>query len=338
MVPEMDMKLSNATTIDPNIDTNNYVGLDPQLENATIHGAVHDNWNTIEFPDRVKYQYMVWAVMLVALLAVRFLHNSYMAISLVYGRPRQPVLWLNIVQTIIGTAAAILGILRGVVPWYVSCDIVNHCSQLAITVGTPSIVGILFTKAYYGTNRSSIVLGIGILAIMMTFAVGIASIWAMQAFQYGSGRCALGLNSSWILAKFSIDMTSNISLTGSFLYAMWVQCRSKGRHVFWLLFQDGLIYGFGVAVSNVTAACVSQTVETLSKWHSHIYGIDYCIVSTLICWQLWQVRTRRHRKSRPDTADGNGNASPQEGHRLSLLRASSRACESSNLCLISVPE
>ncbi|RKP04606.1 hypothetical protein THASP1DRAFT_26798 [Thamnocephalis sphaerospora] len=68
--------------------------------------------------------------------------------------------------------------------------------------------------------------------------------------------------------------SSNVSLSGCFLYTMWMQCRNRRHHIFWMLFQDGLIYGFGVIISNVAVTFMVLTMRSLAFWHAHMYAID----------------------------------------------------------------
>ncbi|RKP06038.1 hypothetical protein THASP1DRAFT_32131 [Thamnocephalis sphaerospora] len=294
-----DNPLLNATWIVTDVDLSKFQGIDPSGLQPSPFSKVIGDWEAISLSSRSEYHRIVMAMLPVLLLLLRFIYNTYMAGVMLYNR-RESVFWLNFIQAAIGVVAAICALLRGLAPWAIACRDVAHSSEADMYIGTTAIVGILFAKAYYSTNRSRIVFCIGALAVTLTFAVGLASVWAMVTFEYGSGRCAMALDYRWIIAKFAVDILSNISLSGCFLYVMWMQSQKLKRHIFWMLFQDGLIYFFGTIVSNVIATTMVLTMHSLTFWHSHIYAFDYCIVSTLICWQMWQAKKRQARKTRTE--------------------------------------
>ncbi|RKP10532.1 hypothetical protein THASP1DRAFT_27666 [Thamnocephalis sphaerospora] len=288
----------NNTLRDAGIDLSKYVGIDPTVVDLFPLSKVMGDWEYVYLSHAEEYRQIGAALVPVVVLLIRFTCNTLMAGKMLHKR-RDSVFWLNLLQCVLGVAAAVCAIIRGLAPWAISCKGVSSSAEANVYVGTSAIVGILFVKAYYGTKHSRIVLCIGALAILLTFAVGLMSIWAMVTFEYGSGRCAMALDYRWIISKFVVDIASNVSLTGCFLYAIWLQTRNKKHHVSWLLFQDGLIYGFGVAVSNVATNAIVLNMHSLTFWHAHIYAVDYCIVSTLVCRQLWQARVRyaRHRRT-----------------------------------------
>ncbi|RKP10540.1 hypothetical protein THASP1DRAFT_21767 [Thamnocephalis sphaerospora] len=268
-----EMVPSNGTWPISNVDLSRYQGIDPSgLQPSPFSGVIGD-WEAISLSSRSEYHRIVMAMLPVLILLLRFIYNTYMAVVMLCSR-RELVFWLNLAQSTIGTIAAFCALLRGLAPWTIACRNVAHSSEASMYIGTTVIVGILFVKAYFSTNRSRAVFYVGALTIVLTFAVGLASIWAMATFQYGSGRCAMALDYRWIVAKFAVDIASNISLSSCFLYVMWIQSQKQKRHIFWMLFQDGLIYFFGTIVSNIIATTVALTMHSLTFWHSHIYAID----------------------------------------------------------------
>ncbi|RKP04982.1 hypothetical protein THASP1DRAFT_26461 [Thamnocephalis sphaerospora] len=272
------------------VDLSGFKGINLTLLQPSPLSRVVGEWDAIELGSAADYREIVIGLIPVVLLAIRFGCNTYMATRMLYNR-REVVFWLNLVQAVVGVIASVCAVVRGLAPWAISCHAVAYSAALGTYIGTSAIVCILFAKAYYGTKRSRVVLCFGIASIALTFAVGLMANWAQAAFEYGSRRCATALDYRWIIAKFTVDMASNISLSGCFLYAMWVQGRSKKQPVFWVLFQDGLIYGFGSIVSNITATTMVLTMHSLTFWHSHLYGID-CTNAKL------QTRSGKNAKSR----------------------------------------
>ncbi|RKP04955.1 hypothetical protein THASP1DRAFT_33223 [Thamnocephalis sphaerospora] len=279
----------NVSSISIKVDLSNYVGIDITRLRVSPFSKVIGDWEAMSFGSPGEFRHVVLALLPVIILSIRFVCNAYMAAKLLYKR-RESVFWLNMLQAAVGVIAAFCAALRGLAPWAISCSSVAYTSALDIYAGTSAIVGILFAKAYYGTNRSRPVLYLGTAAILLTFGVGLMANWALVTFEYASGRCAMALDYRWIVAKFSVDISSNIFLSGSFLYAMWIQSRNRRHHLFWMLFQDGLIYGFSIILSNVIATTIVLTMRSLSFWHAHIYAID---LSTLICWQIWYAQKRQ---------------------------------------------
>ncbi|RKP04605.1 hypothetical protein THASP1DRAFT_33609 [Thamnocephalis sphaerospora] len=280
------------------VDLSGFKGMNLSLLQPSPYSRVVGDWETLVLGTPAEYQEIALGLIPVVILLIRFGCNTYMAIRLLESR-REAVFWLNLIQTIVGVIACVCAVMRGLMPWTISCHGTTYSAILDLYVGTSSIVGILFAKAYYGTRRSRAVLCLGVMSIFLTFAVGFVANWSQATFEYGARRCAMALDYRWIVAKFSVDIISNVSLSGCFLYTMWMQCRNRKHHIFWMFFQDGLIYGFGVIISNVIVTTLVLTMRSLAFWHAHMYGIDYCMISTLACWQLWQTRTRRAKKSVP---------------------------------------
>ncbi|CAO3612411.1 unnamed protein product [Cunninghamella blakesleeana] len=201
-----------------------------------------------------------------------------------FYKSRKIIFGLVFSQTILGIAVTIVTLLTSLVP--VDCTFRLLFSVIGVNLGDISLQFILLWKAYLGNNRSKIILYVGITPLIGIFAFIALNITIGRSETYFlEGVCATVYPDYIVVVKAVLDFFSNIFLSACFLLVIYRHYRVLGSGIQRTLIKEGLIYCFGVCISNIaTGICMFYRV--LGGSTPVLYTIDWYLASYLIIKQL----------------------------------------------------
>ncbi|RKP09788.1 hypothetical protein THASP1DRAFT_28407 [Thamnocephalis sphaerospora] len=234
-------------------------------------------------------------VILLTLMLWTFLNNIYKGVGLLYARrytrgTRLYVPILNTVPNLICCPTSAYVLLHCALPGSVNCDVNLAMDAAAVSLGTASIVAILFIRVYYAWMRHRWLLYLGAVLILATLVVGASSFFALSMHTDKNGFCLAKTNTYWTLAKFTTDIVTNLTLSGLYIYVLGRVVRGGlSVSLYKELRHEGLVATFMVIASSILAALV-VLLDLLPDNALYIYAIDILINATLINQMLCRRR------------------------------------------------
>ncbi|RKP07894.1 hypothetical protein THASP1DRAFT_24021 [Thamnocephalis sphaerospora] len=221
--------------------------------------------------------------------------NLHDGSRLLYARrhakgPRLYVPMLNIVPNLIGVVICAYILMQRSWPGFASCSSIFVIDAISVSFGTASIVGILVTRAYYVWMRHRWLLYLGGVLIFATFAIGASALLVLPMHTKEHSTCQATIDARWLLAKFVIDIVTNVTLSGLYLYVLSRALREGfSTSLYAELRHEGLISMFLVVVSSIVTAIV-VLLDLLPGNAVYVYGIDILINATLVNRMLCKRR------------------------------------------------
>ncbi|KAL0135068.1 hypothetical protein V8B55DRAFT_1571292 [Mucor lusitanicus] len=225
-----------------------------------------------------------FSIMFVSIGMSCFIWQSITAGQMFY-KARKPIVGLVFAQATLGIVVTFVTLLTSLTP-DIDCTFRLLFSVVGVNVADISLQFVLLWKAYLGNNRSKIILGVGCIPLLAIAAFIIANMtFGRSISEQGVGLCDTDYPTYIVIAKAAIDCTSNTFLSGCFVLVIYRHYRILGSSIQKTLITEGLIYCFGVCLSNIlTGILMAKTV--LGGSTPILYTIDWYLASYLIIKQL----------------------------------------------------
>ncbi|RKP09073.1 hypothetical protein THASP1DRAFT_29130 [Thamnocephalis sphaerospora] len=236
-------------------------------------------------------------VVLLTVMFWVFFSNARQGCALLYARrhtrgTRLLVPVLNIIPNVIGGVICFYVEIQRAWPGFANCDTILALDATAISFGTASIAAILFIRVYYAWMRHKWLLQLGGVLIFATFFVGVSGFFTLSIYMDKNGSCLVKMDAYWTLAKFVVDIVTNITLSGLYLYVVSRALRGGFSTALYVeLRQEGLVSAFFVVLSAIITA-VAVLLDLIPENSTYVYGVDLLVSATLVNRMLC-----RHRNS-----------------------------------------
>ncbi|CAO3685041.1 unnamed protein product [Rhizopus stolonifer] len=201
-----------------------------------------------------------------------------------FYQTRKPVVALVLMQAALGVIATFVTLLVSFVE--VDCTFRLYFSVICVNIGDMTLQFVLLWKAYLGNNRSRVMLGLGTLPILAIAVFIFVNLTVGKSIShFNNGACLTDYPTYIVVVKAAIDFTSNIFLSGCFILVIYRHYRILGNSIQKALLTEGLIYCFGVCISNIITG-ILITLQILGGNSPVLYTIDWYLASYLIIRQL----------------------------------------------------
>ncbi|KAI7898941.1 uncharacterized protein BX663DRAFT_461158 [Cokeromyces recurvatus] len=199
-------------------------------------------------------------------------------------KARKPIIGLVFFQAFLGVIVTFVTLLTSLTT--IDCTFRLLFSVIGVNIGNMSLQFVLLWKAYLGNNRSKLILCVGCVPILSIAAFICANMTIGRSVSSMKvGYCDTKYPVEIVIAKTVIDCTSNTFLSGCFILVIYRHYRILGSGIQKTLIREGLIYCFGVCLSNIlTGILVAKQVFGGNS--PIIYTIDWYLASYLIIKQL----------------------------------------------------
>ncbi|RKP06599.1 hypothetical protein THASP1DRAFT_31585 [Thamnocephalis sphaerospora] len=198
----------------------------------------------------------------------------------------------NVVPNLIGSVTSLYALAQRAWPGAANCTMLFVLNTAMLAFGVSSITAILFIRAYYTWMQRTWLSHVGVLLVAASFAVGFSLFFVVPVHADEDKFCWVGTSISWSMAKFAIDMITNVTLSGLYLYVLRQTLRNGfSVPLYQKLYREGLVATFLVIASSIiTAVLVLHRVA--ADYAAFIYGLDAVLNATIVNWMLCQRRGR----------------------------------------------
>ncbi|GAN07266.1 hypothetical protein MAM1_0154c06762 [Mucor ambiguus] len=248
-----------------------------------------------------------FSIMFVSIGMSCFIWQSITAGQMFY-KARKPIIGIVFAQATLGIVVTFVTLLTSLTP-DIDCTFRLLFSVVGVNVADISLQFVLLWKAYLGNNRSKLILGVGCIPLVAIAAFIIANMtFGRSISEQGVGLCDTDYPTYIVIAKAAIDCTSNTFLSGCFVLVIYRHYRILGSSIQKTLITEGLIYCFGVCLSNIlTGILMAKTV--LGGSTPILYTIDWYLASYLIIKQLRSRHKHTEFKEDEDEEEEDDNSS-----------------------------
>ncbi|KAI8056556.1 hypothetical protein BDF22DRAFT_666868 [Syncephalis plumigaleata] len=212
-----------------------------------------------------------------------FLRNTWRAILLVKHKPASTASWCCLIQAGMGVATQIVN-LSTVFPNGATCRTCNWVYSTGITVSSICVSICLLLRAYVITNRSRLLLLVGIL-LMLPLPGTIWIFWVASLSQNSPDYACTSIF-PWYLPWFrlGLDMSINSVFSIIFLRVIIQQYKKMGNGCWKKLQSDGIIYLCCVVLSNILCALI-VAFKIIGGLSEMMFIYDWLITSSLLIRQ-----------------------------------------------------
>ncbi|CEP16319.1 hypothetical protein [Parasitella parasitica] len=231
-----------------------------------------------------------------------------MASGYMFYKARKPIVGIVLFQTLVGVAVTFVTLLSSLTT--VDCTFLLLFSVVGVNVADICLQFVLLWKAFLGNNRSKIILCVGSIPLLLIAAFIIINMtFGRSLTEHGIGICNYEYPTYIVVAKAAIDCASNTFLSGCFVLVIYRHYRVLGSSIQKTLITEGLMYCFGVCLSNiVTGILLAKNVFGGST--PILYTIDWYLASYLIIKQLSdRYNSAALKKKKEDEEDDDDNNS-----------------------------
>ncbi|KAG0174476.1 hypothetical protein DFQ28_006454 [Apophysomyces sp. BC1034] len=199
-------------------------------------------------------------------------------------KARKPIQAIVFAQAMLGVVVTFVTLLASLIE--MDCNSRLFFSVIGVNLGDIALQSVLLWKAYIGNNRSKAILVFGAIPIVaLVFFIGLNLTIGRSSSFYGGGVCMTEYPMYIVIIKATIDFTSNTFLSLCFLLVINRYYRFFGKSIQRMLLKEGLIYCFGVCISNIVTG-ILLTQRVLGGATPIIYTIDWYLASYLIIKQV----------------------------------------------------
>ncbi|KAL9555085.1 hypothetical protein MBANPS3_002508 [Mucor bainieri] len=248
-----------------------------------------------------------FSIMFVSIGMSCFIWQSITA-GQMFFKAKKPIVGLVFAQATLGIVVTFVTLLTSLTP-NIDCTFRLLFSVVGVNVADISLQFVLLWKAYLGNNRPKVILGIGCVPLLAISAFIIANMtFGRSISEQGVGLCETDYPTYIVIAKAAIDCASNTFLSGCFVLVIYRHYRILGCSVQKTLIAEGLIYCFGVCLSNIlTGILMAKTV--LGGSTPILYTIDWYLASYLIIKQLSSRQKNEQLKKNVDEEEDDSSSS-----------------------------
>ncbi|CAO3587464.1 unnamed protein product [Absidia cylindrospora] len=224
-----------------------------------------------------------FAIMVVSIGMSCFVWQAFESGEMYYKK-RKPVIAVVLAQAILGVVVTFVTLLTSVIE--VNCTFRLYFSVFGVNAADIALQSVLLWKAFLGNNRSKIVLLVGALPLLGIVAfIGLNITIGKSQTHFADGACSTDYPTFIVLVKAILDFSSNAFLSACFLFVIYRHYRERGTSIHRTLIKEGLIYCFGVCLSNIVTGILLM-LKVLGGASPVVYTIDWYVASYLIIKQF----------------------------------------------------
>ncbi|KAI8877327.1 hypothetical protein K501DRAFT_158271, partial [Backusella circina FSU 941] len=169
-----------------------------------------------------------FCIMFVSVGMVCFISQTS-TVGRMYYKSRKPIHAIVLAQAVLGIIVSFVTLLASLTD--IDCTFRLIFSIVGVNIGNIALQAVLLWKAYLGNNRSKIILVLGIVPIIAIsiFIIANMTIGKSSTFRH-SGTCITEYPLRIVVAKATIDATSNVFLSWCFILVIYRHYRILGSN------------------------------------------------------------------------------------------------------------
>ncbi|ORX61995.1 hypothetical protein DM01DRAFT_1070123 [Hesseltinella vesiculosa] len=199
--------------------------------------------------ERTAIAWASFSLMVVSIGLGCFVWQTIQSVMM-YRQGKKPIHLVVLFQAVLGILVTFVTLLTPLVE--VDCEFRLYFSIIGVNIADIILQGILLWKAYLGNNHSKVILMIGSLPLLGIVAfVGLNITVGKSVTSFSHGVCTTEYPTFIVAVKAGLDFASNAFLSACFILVIYRHYRVLGSSIQRTLIREGLIYCFGVCLSNI---------------------------------------------------------------------------------------
>ncbi|RKP07608.1 hypothetical protein THASP1DRAFT_24269 [Thamnocephalis sphaerospora] len=227
-----------------------------------------------------------------------FVRNLFLAVSMLYKRPKMLAGWCCVLQAIAGLVYSISS-LAVYLPDGPSCRIALWLVGVGSSISVLCVGTALLQKAYLVHHRNKWLLGFGIFLLLPQPAFTYM-VWNSPGVMSSAGGCLSCYPTYLPWAKLAMDMPINLVFSIAFLMVVYQQYRQFGSAAWKQLVHNGIQTMCLIVFSNIICMfCVA--FEVIGIFSEFFFIFDWTITSVLLVHHCTTLRLSKADAHKPHT-------------------------------------
>ncbi|RKP27534.1 hypothetical protein SYNPS1DRAFT_26815 [Syncephalis pseudoplumigaleata] len=233
-------------------------------------------------------------LILVVMLLMVFLRNTFCSIKLLVKSPRKLAHWGCFISTFAGIVYLCCFALPHHLPGGPSCNKVIWGAVSGLCVSTMSTNSILLERAYLANQRNKWFLLAGILLIVPApMLLVVTYLHVTPTFNPSSG-CYITFNVLFPYFRLLIDLPPNMVFSAAFSIVIYRQYKRFGDRCWKRLAREGMVTMVFVVMSNFTCM-VCNVLNVFGEATDVLFIVDWWITTTLLVESTRRIYSSRRR-------------------------------------------